>query len=104
MSRSDLDNLRIRHYVGYYGGLVLGITFKVTYSTGTGIDHYTYTYIVDGDAEILVVIGSSEQFYLKVDGAWVPVEKVYKKVNGSWVEQTDLSSVFDTSANYVETS
>lgn len=104
VSRSDLDNLRIRHYVGYYGGLVLGITFKVTYSTGTGIDHYTYTYIVDGDAEILVVIGSSEQFYLKVDGAWVSVEKVYKKVNGSWVEQTDLSSVFDTSANYVETS
>ena len=28
--------------------------------------------------------------------------KVYKKINGSWVEQADLSSVFDTSTNYVK--
>lgn len=28
--------------------------------------------------------------------------KVYKKINGSWVEQSDISGVFSTSANYVK--
>ena len=28
--------------------------------------------------------------------------KVYKKINGSWVEQSDIASVFSTSANYVK--
>lgn len=102
VSRSDLDNLTVRHYVGYYGGLVLGISFKITYSTGADIDHYTYTYIVDGDAEIIVTIGSAApQLYLKVNGSWVSVSKAFKKINGSWVEQSDLTSLFDTSSNYV---
>lgn len=56
-TRSSLDGVTLRHYVGYYGGLVLGITFEITYSTGSGIDHYTYTYTVSGDATIAVTIG-----------------------------------------------
>ena len=51
-TRAQLDNYTVRHYVGYYGGLVTGISFEVIYSTGSGIDHYTYTYTVDGDATI----------------------------------------------------
>lgn len=58
ITRSELDDIRLRHYVGYYGGLVLGISFVVTYSTGTGIDHYTYTYTVSGDSVISAVIGT----------------------------------------------
>ena len=58
-TRSELDNVTVRHYVGYYGGLVLGISFDVTYSTGTGIDHYTYTYTVSSNATIAVTIGAS---------------------------------------------
>lgn len=27
--------------------------------------------------------------------------KVYKKVNGTWVEQTSLTSAFDSNTNYV---
>lgn len=95
--------MTVRHYVGYYGGLVLGISFIVTYSTGSGIDHYTYTYTVDGDATIAVVIGSAaatDKLYIKVNGSWVEATEVYKKVNGSWVKQTDLSSVFDNGVNY----
>lgn len=46
--------------------------------------------------------GSTEQLHLKVNGSWTPVSKVFKKINGSWVEQTDLSTVFDTNANYVK--
>ncbi len=101
-SRSDLDDVTLRHYVGYYGGLVLGITFEIVYSTGSGIDHYTYTFIVSGDSTIAVVIGGSaptNALYLKVNGSWVQVEKAYVKQNGTWVEQ-DVSSVFVSGVNY----
>lgn len=103
ITRSELDNITVRHYVGYYGGLVLGISFVVTYSTGTGIDHYTYTYTVSGNSTIAVVIGASAQpqLFLKVNGTWTEVSEVYMKVNGSWVLQ-DKTTVFDTSANYVK--
>ena len=102
-TRSELDNVTVRHYVGYYGGLVLGISFEVTYSTGSGIDHYTYTYTVTGDAVIAVVIGGGtiSQLYLKVNGSWTTVSKVYVKTNGSWVQQSNISTIFDTNANYV---
>lgn len=102
VTRSQLDNLTVRHFVGYYGGLVTGISFEVTYSTGSGVDHYTYTYTVDGDATIAVVIGSAstQKAYLKLNGSWVETSEVYKKVNGSWVSQSDLSNVFDNNTNY----
>lgn len=101
-TRAQLDNVTVRHYVGYYGGLVQGITFEVTYSTGSGIDHYTYTYTVSGDATIAVTIGggATTTMYLKVNGSWVAASKVYKKVNGSWVQQSDLTAVFDSGTNY----
>ena len=102
ITRADLNDLVIRHTVGYYGGLILGITITITYSTSAGtIDHYTYTYTVSGDAVIVVTIGSREKMYLKVNGTWATVDKVYKKINGAWVEQTDLASVFNTSYAYV---
>lgn len=100
---SSMDGVTIRHFVGYYGGLVLGITFSVTYSTGSGLDHYTYTYIVDGDATIAVVIGGggdTDHLYLKVNGAWVEAT-LYQKVNGAWVTVSDPSTVLNTSNNYV---
>lgn len=105
-TRAQLDNVTVRHFVGYYGGLVTGISFVVTFSTGTGLDHYTYTFTVSSDATIAVVIGSVAQdtMYLKVNGAWVEASAVYKKVNGSWVLQTDLTNVFDSGTHYVATS
>lgn len=105
VTRSQLDSLTVRHYVGYYGGLVLGISFEVTYSTGSGIDHYTYTYTVSGDAAIVVTIGSSSAsvlYFKNSSGSWVAVTKAYKKVNAVWVEQADLTMVFDSSTNYVQ--
>lgn len=104
-TRSQLDNVTLRHYVGYYGGLVLGITFEVTYSTGSGVDHYTYTYTVSGNSTIAVTIGGSgrtDTVYLKVDGVWKAVSKVYLKVNGAWVQQSSFSNLFDTSTKYVK--
>ena len=104
ISRSQLDNLTVRHYVGYYGGLVRGISFDVTYSTGSGIDHYTYTFTVSGNSTILVVIGGSGEIstiFVKLNGTWVEATP-YKKVNGSWVLQTDVTTVFDSSTHYVK--
>lgn len=105
-SRSELDSVTLRHFVGYYGGLVLGITFEVTYSTGSGtVDHYTYTFTVDGNSTLAVTIGGSgrtDTAYLKVNGSWVAVSKVYKKVSGVWVQQSNLQDVFDTSTKYVK--
>ena len=104
ISRSQLDNLTVRHYVGYYGGLVRGISFDVTYSTGSGIDHYTYTFTVSGNSTILVVIGGSGEvstIFVKLNGTWVKATP-YKKVNGSWVLQTNVTTVFDSSTHYVK--
>lgn len=95
-TRTQLDDVVVRHYVGYYGGLVTGISFDVTYSTGSGIDHYTYTYTVSGNSTIAVTIGStsSTKVFIKQNGSWVQCSKIYKKVNDSWVEQS--SSSWDT--------
>lgn len=104
-TRAQLDNYTVRHFVGYYGGLVTGISFVVTYSTGTGIDHYTYTYTVSGNSVIAVVIGGSaptQTLFYKDGSTWRSATKAYKKVNGSWVQQSDLSTVFDASTNYVK--
>ena len=101
-TRSELDNVTLRHYVGYYGGLVEGITFVVTYSTGSGnVDHYTYSFTTTGDATIAVTIGavSVDILYWKNNGAWVEVTKGYKKVNGVWVEQ-EITSLFSNAQNY----
>ena len=118
-TRAELDDLTLRHTVGYYGGLVLGITVEITYSTGSGIDHYTYTYTVSGDSTIAVTIGSvtptgnkifrkingswiqASKELVKVNGTWREVSKVYEKVNGSWVEQSDKSAMFNTNAIYI---
>ena len=103
-TRSQLDSVTLQQEVGYYGGLVLGISFDVTYSTGSGIDHYTYTYTVSGNSTIAVVIGGSadtDKLYVKQGGTWKEVQKAYRKVNGSWTEISDLTTVFTSGTKYV---
>lgn len=100
---SSMSNVTVRHFVGYYGGLVLGISFDVTYSTGSGIDHYTYTYTVDGDATIAVTIGGAAEvpeLYIGLNGVVVKVAEVYKGVNGVPVLQSDITTVFQSGTNY----
>ena len=103
VTRSQLDSFAVRHYVGYYGGLVLGITVEVTYSTGSGLDHYTYTTTISGNMTIAVTIGGTVQtdtLYVKNNGAWVAVSKAYKKVSGAWTE-VSVSTAFDANTKYV---
>lgn len=99
---SSISGVTLRHYVGYYGGLVLGITLTVTYSTGSGLDHYTYSFTVSGDAAIAVTIGGAADVILfRENGSWKAASKVYKKIGGAWVEQSDLSQVFEAGREYV---
>lgn len=102
LTRSNLDNLTVRHYVGYYGGLVNGISVEVTYSTGGGVEYYTYTTSVTSSITIAVVIGGSVEtpkLFIKNNGGWLEVQSAYKKVNGAWVEQ-DITTLFNSSTNY----
>lgn len=101
-TRAELDNVTLRHTVGYYGGLVLGITFTVVYSTGTGLDHYTYTFTTTGDATIAVTIGggvAEDILYLKVGSTWKQVLNGYKQISGV-VTQESVSTLFNSSNNY----
>ena len=58
-TREELQDAWVRFGVGYYGGRILGITWKVNYTYGGTLHHYTYTYNVSGNATIAVTIGSS---------------------------------------------
>lgn len=103
--REELQDAWVRFGVGYYGGRILGITWKVTYNYGGTLHHYTYTYTVDGDATINVNIGgavSTPKIYIKESGTWTQYSKVYKKINGSWVEQSssNWSTVLPTNSNF----
>lgn len=46
--------------------------------------------------------GKTDALYTKDNGSWVMVAKAYKKVNGTWVEQSDLTTVFQSGTNYVK--
>lgn len=80
---------------------VYGVSFNVTYE----FDGVVYTYTISnvaGDHTIVVAQGqSTAKIYLKRNGTWTQYSKVYKKISGSWVEQSNPSSIFDTTANYV---
>lgn len=105
-TREELQDAWVRFGVGYYGGRILGITWKVNYTYGGTLHHYTYTYDVNGDATIAVTIGSggSNQpiIYFKSNGSWITATAVYKKINGSWILQSNLSNVFDSNTNYIK--
>lgn len=102
--REELQDAWLRFGVGYYGGRILGITWKVTYLHGGVLHHYTYTYDVNGDATIVVTIGggSTKKLYIKQNGTWVAYTKAYVKVNGTWVQQADLSTIFNSQTNYIK--
>ena len=95
LTRAELDTLTVRHSVGYYGGLVLGATAEVTYSVGSGVDHYTYTFTVSGDAAIVVTIGGSGTavLYDKNNSTWAAVTAVWEKTGGVWSQVSDLTTL-----------
>ena len=70
--------------------------------TDTPPVYYGYTISnIQGDHTILVVLATTSKLFVKSGNSWTQVIKAYKKVNGSWVEQSDLTTVFNSSTNYV---
>lgn len=97
---AELHEAKLRFAVGYYGGHIFGITWTVNY---TAPEYYSYSYIVNEDATIAVVIsgGQTATLFVKLNGSWVQVTAGYKKVSGSWVEQ-DVTTLFQSGTNYVK--
>ena len=74
---------------------MLGATAEVTYSVGSGVDHYTYTFTVSGDAAIVVTIGGSGTavLYDKNNSTWAAVTAVWEKTGGVWSQVSDLTTL-----------
>ena len=100
---AQLANLQLYCRLGYYGGALNGATVYVEYTTPSGT-YYTYTIasVTGNHTIVLIENASSSAIYVKENGSWVQYSKAYKKVNGSWVEQSDLTTVFSASTNYVK--
>lgn len=86
-TREELQDAWVRFGVGYYGGRILGITWKVTYTYGGTLHHYTYTYNVNGNATIAVTIG----------GGGGDTPKIYIKGGSETLLFTDTNTDADTS-------
>lgn len=105
-SASELSNLKMRigatsssstssKYIYIYGA-------DVTVSYQLAGESYTYTISnVVADHTVIVAAYAQDKMYIKLNGSWVEATAVYKKVNGSWVKQSDLTTVFNSSTNYV---
>ena len=104
---SELNNVRLRidatnnargtiRYLYVYG-----VSFSVTYETDGVVYVYTISNVT-GDHVIIVTEAVLHKLFVKQNGTWTQYTKAYKKVNGTWVEQSDLTSVFDSTTNYVK--
>lgn len=62
-TRAELDNLKLRMSVGYYGGLIAGATITVTYEAQA-----QYSATITGTADGWTI--SSDQMYQKNSGSW----------------------------------
>ena len=103
-TREELQDAWLRFGVGYYGGRLLGITWKVTYSYGGTLHHYTYTYNVSGDAAIIVTIGSSTdqpRMFVKLNGTLYEVVAGYVGNSNNVPVQTALDQIFNSSDQYI---
>lgn len=81
------------------------LQFQVAITYNQSVSYYSYS-ITNIQADHAIVVspsgGGGEQFYVKVSGTYRAVSAVYMKVNGSWVQQTNLSSLFNTNTKYVQ--
>lgn len=99
---SQCANLHIQCRLGYYGGAINGATVFVTYTVSVSGYEWTYTISnISGDHAVLVSVAATNKIYAKPNGTWTQYGKAYKKVNGSWIEQSDLTTVFNSSTHYV---
>ena len=77
----------------------VAITLNEPFTPGT---YYSYDITnITADHVITVTSGGEvPRLFIKMNGAWKEVVEAYKKVNGTWVEQSDLTTVFNSTTNY----
>lgn len=68
-TRAELDTLKMRLSLGYYGGLIAGATLTVEYETSPQYDAK-----LTGNASSITL--TSDQMYQKTNGAWSKVSSV----------------------------
>lgn len=90
-TRAELQEAVLRFTVGYYGGLVCGITWSVTYE----MDGYVYT-ISNITTDHAIVITSGGVVVLpiraKSGNTWHTARKLLVKRNGTWVEMVKIKA------------
>lgn len=99
-TRAELDDARIKHTIGVYGGLMSGATWVVNYT----VSGYSYT-LTNVQADHLIVFapsgGGTTALYVKLNGSWAQVSAAYKKQNGSWA-QVAVDQAFQSGVKYVK--
>lgn len=95
-TRSEVSNIKLRMEVGYYGGLVCGISLTIEYE----INQIRYYYTTTVYEEKTINVKYKPDFYVKVNRQWIGrtltsmlpkigglrkhVKKLYVKINGEW--------------------
>lgn len=87
-TRAELQEAILRFTVGYYGGLVCGITWSVTYE----VDGYVYTISNITTDHVIIIFseGTSLPVRVKINGVWITPTKIYSKQSGVWTEITKI--------------
>lgn len=100
-TRAELNNLQLRHYVGYYGGSTNGATLTIKYTVPGG-DQVYYEYELTVTSDHVITLGGSTgtNLRIKANGSYKKVVKIFKKENGTYTEID--ASALDASANYVK--
>ena len=87
-TQAELLSAKLRFTVGYYGGLVCGITWTVTYASDGFI--YTITNIAGNHTVVFSSASSPLPLRVKLNGTWVTPSKVLVKQGGAWVQATKI--------------
>lgn len=101
-TREELNNAQLNFTIGYYGGNIAGATFEVEYEVSGGEVFHQYDIAtISSDHTIVVTFGEiTQMLYAKSLTGWKAYSRAFKKVNGAWVEQSNLSTVFDSTKKY----
>lgn len=72
------------------------------YSASIQSRYYTFYpyYLYNGSS--CSSMGTMNIYKITSTGSWTLVAQAYKKINGSWVQQSDLTTVFNSNTNYVK--
>lgn len=91
-TREELQSAYLLFTFGYYGGLIGGVDFNVTYYLPSdGAKRYVYTIPAVTEDHLIVIGGDEEQvtpLRIKTDGVWKQIKKIYCKEGGTYTEKT----------------